>query len=86
MKQVLNIRSNALMKSRTAYRILQKSLQLPIITLKMCIMQVELVQLLMSCLKKPGAFNGDCLTVSGKTFRENVAGCEILDTECYSSY
>lgn len=31
-------------------------------------------------LKKPGAFNGDCLTVSGKTLRENVAGCEILDT------
>jgi len=30
-------------------------------------------------LKKPGAFNGDCLSVSGKTLRENVAGCEILD-------
>lgn len=30
-------------------------------------------------LKKPDAFNGDCLTVSGKTIRENVAGCEILD-------
>ena len=26
-------------------------------------------------LKKPGAINGDCLTVSGKTIRENVAGC-----------
>ncbi len=31
-------------------------------------------------LKKPGAFNGDCLSVSGKTIRENVAGCEIKDT------
>ena len=32
-------------------------------------------------LKKPGAFNGDCLTVSGKTIRENVAGCDILDKD-----
>ncbi|MDM5212103.1 dihydroxy-acid dehydratase [Peribacillus sp. NJ4] len=32
-------------------------------------------------LKKPGAFNGDCLSVSGKTLRENVAGCEILDKD-----
>ena len=32
-------------------------------------------------LKKPGAFNGDCLTVSGKTLRENVEGCEILDKD-----
>lgn len=32
-------------------------------------------------LKKPGAFHGDCLTVSGKTIAENVAGCEILDHE-----
>ncbi|CAH0274370.1 Dihydroxy-acid dehydratase [Peribacillus sp. Bi96] len=32
-------------------------------------------------LKKPGAFNGDCLSVSGKTLAENVAGCEILDTD-----
>jgi dihydroxy-acid dehydratase len=32
-------------------------------------------------LKKPGAFNGDCITVSGKTLRENVAGCEILDKD-----
>ena len=30
-------------------------------------------------LKKPGAFNGDCLTVSAKTIRENVEGAEILD-------
>lgn len=30
-------------------------------------------------LKKPGAFNGDCLSVSSKTIRENVAGCDILD-------
>ncbi|MDQ0223820.1 dihydroxy-acid dehydratase [Metabacillus niabensis] len=30
-------------------------------------------------LKKPGTINGDCLTVSGKTLRENVAGAEILD-------
>lgn len=30
-------------------------------------------------LKKPGAFNGDCLSVSGQTLRENVEGCEILD-------
>jgi len=32
-------------------------------------------------LKKEGAFNGDCLSVSGKTIRENVEGCEILDTD-----
>lgn len=31
-------------------------------------------------LKKPDAFNGDCLTVSGKTIRENVAGSDILDS------
>lgn len=29
--------------------------------------------------KKEGVLNGDVLTVSGKTLRENVAGCEILD-------
>ncbi len=32
-------------------------------------------------LKKPGAFNGDCLSVSGKTIRETVEGAEILDPE-----
>lgn len=32
-------------------------------------------------LKKPGAFNGECLTVSGKTLRENVAGADILDKD-----
>ena len=32
-------------------------------------------------LKKPGAMNGDCLTVSAKTLRENVAGCEIQDKD-----
>ncbi|MTW86767.1 dihydroxy-acid dehydratase [Virgibacillus dakarensis] len=32
-------------------------------------------------LKKPYAFNGDCLSVSGKTIRETVAGAEILDTD-----
>lgn len=32
-------------------------------------------------LKKQGAFNGDCLTVSGKTIRENVEGCEIQDKD-----
>ena len=32
-------------------------------------------------LKKPGAFNGDCLTVTGKTLRENVEGCEILNKD-----
>ncbi|GGH29302.1 dihydroxy-acid dehydratase [Paenibacillus segetis] len=30
-------------------------------------------------LKKPGAIYGDCMTVSGKTIAENVAGCEIQD-------
>ncbi|MEH7387662.1 dihydroxy-acid dehydratase, partial [Bacillus sp. JJ1521] len=30
-------------------------------------------------LKKPGAIKGDCLTVTGKTLAENVAGCEITD-------
>jgi dihydroxy-acid dehydratase len=32
-------------------------------------------------LKKEGAFNGDALSVTGKTIRENVAGCEIQNTE-----
>ncbi|TBL70040.1 dihydroxy-acid dehydratase [Paenibacillus thalictri] len=32
-------------------------------------------------LKKPGAINGDVITVTGKTLRENVAGCEILDKD-----
>ncbi|MBD2872663.1 dihydroxy-acid dehydratase [Paenibacillus arenilitoris] len=31
--------------------------------------------------KKEGALFGDCITVTGKTLRENVAGCEILDTD-----
>ncbi|WP_077617975.1 dihydroxy-acid dehydratase [Bacillus sinesaloumensis] len=30
-------------------------------------------------LKKPGAIDGDRITVSGKTLRENVEGCEITD-------
>jgi len=30
-------------------------------------------------LKKEGALHGDCITVTGKTLRENVAGCEITD-------
>jgi dihydroxy-acid dehydratase len=32
-------------------------------------------------LKKPDALKGDCITVTGKTLRENVAGCEILNTD-----
>lgn len=32
-------------------------------------------------LRKPGAINGDRITVTGKTLAENVAGCEILDTD-----
>ncbi|WP_449622989.1 dihydroxy-acid dehydratase [Robertmurraya sp. Marseille-Q9965] len=32
-------------------------------------------------LKKPGAMNGNCLTVTGKTLKENVAGCDILDKD-----
>lgn len=32
-------------------------------------------------LKKPGAFNGDCLSVTAQTLRENVAGCEIQNTD-----
>ena len=32
-------------------------------------------------LKKPGAFNGDCITVTGKTLRENVAGREIQNID-----
>ncbi|CAM4134180.1 dihydroxy-acid dehydratase [Paenibacillus alkaliterrae] len=31
--------------------------------------------------KKEGALKGDCLTVTGKTLRENVIGCEIQDTD-----
>ncbi|PZD94243.1 dihydroxy-acid dehydratase [Paenibacillus sambharensis] len=32
-------------------------------------------------LKKPGAINGECITVTGKTLRENVQGQEIKDTD-----
>jgi len=32
-------------------------------------------------LKKPDALKGDCITVTGKTLRENVEGCEIKDTD-----
>jgi len=32
-------------------------------------------------LKKEGAIHGDRITVTGKTIRENVAGCEILNKE-----
>jgi dihydroxy-acid dehydratase len=32
-------------------------------------------------LKKSDALKGDCITVTGKTLRENVAGCEIKDTD-----
>lgn len=31
--------------------------------------------------KKPGTLHGDCLTVTGKTLRENVEGHEIVDTD-----
>lgn len=32
-------------------------------------------------LKKPGALNGDLITVSGKTLKENVAGADILNKD-----
>lgn len=32
-------------------------------------------------LKKDGAFDGERITVTGKTIRENVAGCEIKNTD-----
>ncbi len=32
-------------------------------------------------LKKEGALHGECITVTGKTLRENVEGCEIQDTD-----
>ncbi|WP_192811774.1 dihydroxy-acid dehydratase, partial [Paenibacillus polymyxa] len=31
--------------------------------------------------KKDGALHGECITVTGKTLRENVAGCDIQNTE-----
>lgn len=31
--------------------------------------------------KKEGALHGECLTVTGKTLRENVEGCEIQNTD-----
>lgn len=31
--------------------------------------------------KKEGALHGECITVTGQTLRENVAGCEILDKD-----
>ena len=31
--------------------------------------------------KKEGALHGECITVTGQTLRENVAGCEIADTD-----
>ena len=81
MKLELIIQLNVSMKLLTVYHILQKLLLLQTIILKMFIMLVALVPSSMSYLKKPGAINGDCLTVSGKTIRENVAGCEILDKD-----
>ena len=32
-------------------------------------------------LKKPGAIHGECITVTGKTLRENVEGCEIRNKD-----
>lgn len=32
-------------------------------------------------LKKPGVLHGECITVTGKTLAENVAGCEIVNKE-----
>lgn len=32
-------------------------------------------------LKKPGVLHGECITVTGKTLKENVEGCEIKDTD-----
>ncbi|MFC6331511.1 dihydroxy-acid dehydratase [Paenibacillus septentrionalis] len=32
-------------------------------------------------LKKEGALHSECITVTGKTLRENVEGCEIQDTD-----
>ena len=32
--------------------------------------------------KKPGALNLDCITVTGKTIGENIAGCESKDPAC----
>lgn len=32
-------------------------------------------------LKKEGALHGDCITVTGKTLRDNVEGCEIQNTD-----
>lgn len=31
--------------------------------------------------KKEGALHGECITVTGQTLRENVAGCDIVDTD-----
>ncbi|MGZ9584811.1 dihydroxy-acid dehydratase [Paenibacillus marinisediminis] len=31
--------------------------------------------------KKEGALHGECITVTGKTLRENVEGCDILNTD-----
>lgn len=39
----------------------------------------EVSAILNELFKKPGTLYGDCLTVTGKTLKENVAGCEILD-------
>ncbi len=30
---------------------------------------------------KPGTIKGECITVTGKTLGENIAGCEVLDPE-----
>lgn len=31
--------------------------------------------------KKEGALHGECITVTGQTLRENVSGCDIVDTD-----
>ncbi len=41
--------------------------------------------ILAEVLKIPGLLKGECITVTGKTLAENIAGAEIFDSECIRS-
>ncbi len=81
MKRELSIPLNVSMKLLNAYHILAKIAPASEYHIEDVHNAGGVSAIINELLKKPGAFNGDCLTVSGKTIRENVAGCEILDKD-----
>ena len=79
MKLELSIQSNVSMKSQVVYLILAKIAPASDYHIEDVHNAGGVSAIINEILKKPGAFNGDCITVTGKTLRENVAGCEIVD-------